>query len=94
MADNKYNGIERYIFADVYNFFLKYKDMPNEDYYWENCLNDSQMLYFKYKNNPFARAMLSSTINQLEAKITGKLQAGLTYEQWDEQLKLAKKMGW
>lgn len=94
MADNKYTGIERYIFSDVYNFFLKYKDIPNEDYYWEKCLEDAQMIYFKYKNNPFARALVINTINQLEAKITGVMQDGFTYEQWETQLKSARKMGW
>ena len=33
MAGNttKYNGIEKYIFSDLYLFFLKYKDIPNDD---------------------------------------------------------------
>lgn len=90
----KYNGIERYIFADAYNFFLKFKDMQNNDYNWNVCIQDANMIYFKYKNHPLARAIISSTINQLEHIITGGELEGLRHEQWEQKLDIAHKMGW
>lgn len=90
----KYNGIEKYIFADVYNLFLKYKDVPNEDYYFECLMKDAQTLNFKYKNHPLSKSLIISTINQLEHVITGTPINGLTHEQIEEDLKIAHKIGW
>lgn len=86
----KYLGIEKYIFADIYNFFLKYKDIPNEDYYWECLVQDSKILMFKYKNHPLCKDMLLATMEQLEHKIGCRPRKGLTHEQWEETLTVAK----
>jgi hypothetical protein len=90
----KYEGIERYIFADMYNFFLKYKDMPNTDYYWEQCIGDSKILMFKYKNHPLAREIMSATIFQIEHTVKGTIIDNYTREEWEEKLKVAHKIGW
>lgn len=90
----KYDGIERYIFADLYNFFLKYKDMPNTDYYWQICLDDAKVLRFKYMEHPVVTGMIAQVITQIEHKVTGRTLSNLSHEQWEEKLKLAKKMGW
>ena len=89
-----YAGIEKYIFADVYNFFLKYKDIPNEDYYWECCVNDAKILCFKYKEHRLARSMITSVLEQLEHKVGNKPYKGLSHEQWEENLNIAHKVGW
>lgn len=86
----KYTGIEKYIFSDIYLFFLKYKDIPNEDYYWSMCISDANLLRFKYKNHPFACAMINATMNQLEAIINKKPIAGISREDWETQLSVAK----
>lgn len=86
----KYIGIEKYIFSDIYNFFLKYKDIPNEDYYWECLVQDSRILLFKYKNHPLCKEMLLATMTQLEHKIGGKPSGGFTHEQWEMRLEVAK----
>lgn len=90
----KYNGIERYIFADAYNFFLKFKDMQNNDYNWEMCIGEAKLLYFKYKNHPLARGVIASTVNQIEHVVIGKPLDGLTHQQWEDALSIAHKMGW
>ena len=90
----KYDGIERYIFADIYNFFLKYKDVPDEEYYWECLMQEARIINFKYKDHPMARSILVSTITQLEHVIAGKLREGLTHEQWEQKFDIAHKMGW
>jgi len=87
----KYLGIEKYIFSDVYNFFLKYKDMPNENICWEVCLKDAEILYFKYKDHPFVRTMVTATISQIEHKVCNKPLLGLTHEEWEQNLEIAKQ---
>lgn len=87
----KYNGIEKYIFSDMYLFFLKYKDIPNDEYYWNACLEDAKMLMFKWKNHPFAQGMLSQTLNQLEHVVSGRPLNELSREQWEETLVVAKE---
>lgn len=82
----KYNGMEKYIFADVYNFFLKYKDIPNNDEYWNACRLDAQMLVEKYKMNYMAKEMMITTLHQLEHKICGTILSGYSYKQWEDLL--------
>ena len=90
----RYDGIERYIFADVYNLFLKYKNMTNDEYHWECVNDDAKALYQKYKNHRLAREMIVATLTQLEHKLTGRVRDGLTHEQWEEKLKESHKIGW
>lgn len=89
-----YSGIEKYIFADAYNFFLKYKDIPNEDYYWECCVADAKSLCFKYKEHKLAMSLINSVLEQLEHKVAGRKSKELTHEQWEENLSVAHKVGW
>jgi hypothetical protein len=79
----KYTGIEKYIFSDVYNFFLKYSEIPNQDEYWEQCVRDAKLLTFKYHEYPLAKHMVINTMEQLEFKICGRPLDGYTYEQWN-----------
>lgn len=94
MANEKYDGIERYIFADAYNFFLKYKDIPNQDSYWEACINDAKRMYVKYKEYQFAREIITATMNQLEFIINKGKSKNYTREQWEQLLDTAHKFGW
>lgn len=87
----KYEGIEKNIFSDVYLFFLKYKDMSNTDICWEVCLQDAKMLNFKYKDHPLARTMVSATLSQLEHIVNHKPLNGLTHDEWEKALEVAKK---
>lgn len=89
-----YSGIEKYIFSDAYNFFLKYKDMPNDDYHWDACIKDAGMLGFKYKNHPMMRTILNGVMNQLEHIVCDKAINDMDREQWEENLKVAHKIGW
>lgn len=82
----KYTGIEKYIFADAYNFFLKYVNVPNDDYYCECCVADAKMLIFKYKDYPLAFNMIMSIVEQLEFKHMNRTMSGMTYEEWEKYI--------
>ena len=92
----KYTGIERVIFSDIYNFFLKFKDIPDEKYYWGVLQDDAKILKFKFKDHPFASQMIDITIEQLEhiiKKTTVTDTRGhktLTREQWEAESEVAK----
>lgn len=91
MATEKYNGIERYIFADLYNFYLTYRCMPDLDMSWEACLAKADALNKKYKNHPLARAILTEIINLLDAEIhhkpiRSKNGIELTHDNWEKLL--------
>ena len=83
----KYNGIERKLFADVYNFFLRYKDMPNEESTFDVIAKESSELAKTFCNHPFAIAMITATVTQLEHKIVGSETKGHSYVKWEEIIK-------
>ncbi len=87
----KYYGIEKYIFSDVYLFFLRFKDMYDTDHNWEICTREANELYKKYKDNPFLKDMVSITMLQLESRVSGRISGGKTAEQWDDILKEIRK---
>ena len=87
----KYEGIERYIFADLYNFYLAYKDMKDTDENWENCLKKADTLNKKYKSHPLARTVITEIINLLDSEIHHKPLKSrngieLTHENWEKLL--------
>lgn len=92
----KYTGIERVIFSDLYNFFLKFKDIPDEKYYWDVLNGDANILKFKFKDHPFASKMIDLTVEQLthiikKTEITDtRGRKTLTHEQWEKELEVAK----
>lgn len=90
-TQEKYNGIEKYIYSDVYRFFLKYKDCPNTDNTWESIIKDGDSLYKKYQAHPLASKMVMCTMDQLEHIITKKAAKGFTREEWEVKLKSAKE---
>ena len=94
MAGQPYNGIERYIFADTYNLFLKYKDVDNNDFNWDMCIKDAEKLNLKYKNHPLARRVIDATMAQLEHIICSKQSNGLSRDDWEKVLEASHKMGW
>lgn len=79
----KYIGIEKFIFADTYNLFLKYKDIPDEAYYWEKCIEDSKALQFKYHNHPLATSLTVAVLDQLEHKICKRNRKDRSYIEWE-----------
>jgi len=88
----KYTGIEKYIFSDVYNFFLKYRFCENNSETWEHVIADAQILAFKYHDYVLAQDMLTATIGQLEFIICGTKIKQKTYEQWEETVGDYKSM--
>lgn len=80
----KYLGIEKHIFSDTYTLFLKYKDIPDDQYYWEKCTEESRLLSFKYHNHPLATEMIISVLNQLEHRVRRDTRKGKTYEEWEK----------
>ena len=79
----KYNGIERYIFSDVYKFFLKWHEMPNTNDAWNSCIDDGDALVKKYAKHPLVRQLMQATMDQITSKVTGRPLEGLSYSQWD-----------
>jgi len=62
----KYTGIEKYIFYDVYNFFLKYRFTENNSYNWEHLTADAKILAFKYHDYALAQDLTTAAVAQLE----------------------------
>lgn len=93
-----YTGIEKFIFADMYLFFIKYMNIPDEPYYWDCCSKDMDMLRFKYKNHPFAEMILDSTYSQLRHKVKNLTMSPLdgqmspmTHDEWEQYLDVVKR---
>lgn len=87
----KFNGIEKYVFADVYVFFTKYVDGDGSDTYWKNCVEEGRKLCKKYQDFKLCVDMIVATLSDLEFKISGnKDKTGRTYKDW-EILLLTKK---
>ncbi len=78
-----YTGVEKYIFRDTYNLFIKYQDMQDDDYYWQCCINDARILAFKYHEYPFAKQMIITIMEQLQLKVKGTKVDGRTYNEWE-----------
>ena len=84
----KYNGIEKYIWSDTYNFFLKHHNDSNTDESWNSLLEDARELSEKYNDHPLLRKILVQTIIQIESKVGGRYLDGKTYIQCEQELDL------
>lgn len=82
-----YNGIERGIYVDTYNFLLKYIMLTKENMNWESAVRDIANINKKYKNHPMCTQMLALCMSQLEYKFGGRVLAGKTYSQWENEIK-------
>ncbi|MBO5388711.1 MAG: hypothetical protein J6A59_11325 [Lachnospiraceae bacterium] len=82
----KYNGIEKYIWSDTYNFFLKHHNDSNTDESWNELLEDARQLTIKYHDHPLLRKILAQTIMQIESKVGGRYIEGKSYRQWEYEL--------
>lgn len=88
----KYTGIEKYIFSDVYNFFLKYRFTENNSYTWEHLMADAKILAFKYHDYALAQDLITATVAQLEFIICGTKIKQKTYEEWEQTIGDYKNM--
>ena len=79
----KYTGVEKYIFSDVYNFFLKYRFTENNSETWECLLADAKVLAFKYHDYAFAQDLIKDTVGHLEFIICGTKIKQRTYNEWE-----------
>lgn len=87
-----YTGIEKYIFADTYNFFIKYKDITGTDKEWEDCIARAEEIRIKYKDYPLARTILNEVLHIIECEkndlpIKACTGLSLKHEQWEELIK-------
>jgi hypothetical protein len=83
----KYTGVEKYIFSDVYTLFLRFKDMADTDIAWQAYLREADALCVKYKGNRLLREMISSITCQIEHRLRNTTVNGLTYDQWEKVIK-------
>ena len=90
----KYEGFEKYLFTDTYNYFLKYQNMKLNDWNKTDVLSnlerDCNSLVFKYKDNPYASMIVKCTFEQLFNYIVYGCEAATTREQWEEKLEITK----
>lgn len=90
----KYSGVEKYIFADTYNLFIKYKDIHRkDDKAWERLISDATKIYHKYNNHPLVRHMVSAVIENIEFKSCERVIDGKTYCDYEKELKDVKNIG-
>lgn len=82
----QYNGVERGIYVDTYNFLLKYINSTKETMNWENAVKDVKEINEKYRYHPMCTQMVALCLNQLEYKFGGRKLADKTYEQWEEEI--------
>lgn len=82
----KYNGIEKYIWSDTYNLFLKHYNGNNSDEEWQELIKDAEDLNKKYHNHPVARQIIVQTILIIESRVTGRYLDGKSYRQWENEL--------
>ena len=68
MSSN-YIGMERFIFAEAYNLFLKYKDMDNTDYCWNELFKEQESFVERYHGNVMARDMMYCITSQMKYKL-------------------------
>lgn len=67
--DNKYIGMERFIFADCYKLFLNYKDMDDHEVWWEAFIKEENRLAEKYDNCELVRDLLYGVEKHIEFKV-------------------------
>lgn len=82
-----YDGFERGMWADSYNFFLKYRDIPDNEYYWGLAVRDCTELCNKYHGHPVMVNIMNQTMLLLESKITNRPIGDFTYNQWNNVLR-------
>lgn len=82
-----YSGIERFMFADAYNLFLKYRDMKDIDSEWEQLTVDISNLTMKYNQHRLIMCLTMAVAEQLTHKIENAPINGLSHEQWETVLK-------
>lgn len=94
MASEKYNGFEKYLFTDTYNYLLKYKSIRITDGVRQNVLEnlerDCKSLQFKYKDNPYAFMLVAATFEHLYNGIVYGMEGGICLADWEEKLQVAK----
>lgn len=71
MASNQnlksnYQGYERYIFADAYNLFLKYRYKVFTNETWTNFVEDAESISKKYRECKLAVDIIMAVLNHIE----------------------------
>lgn len=66
-------GVEKQIYCETYLLLVKYYDSPDTFEIWEDILKDAQQLIKNYDNYVFAKDMVMLVLEQLEYRITGKV---------------------
>lgn len=80
----KYEGIEKYIFADMYNALTTYITGDGSDVYWEYAVGRIRGLVEQYESHPLAIALGNAVLNELEFKMSGATDnLGRTYHTYD-----------
>lgn len=90
----KYLGFERSMWADSYNFFLKYLNIDaNDTKMWEELYKDYGDICKKYANHPMIRKLLISVVDDLECRCGTTLIEGKTYKEWEDNIQKSQEIG-
>lgn len=57
------------IYSDIWSFHKKYCDVREDDAYWEAAVDESSIIYEKYKEKPereFAKRLIITVAKELE----------------------------
>lgn len=86
---SKYNGIERYIFSDLYVIFEKYVNCKDEDATWFGLWDDIKVILNRYEDHPLAEKIALAVILDLENRIIKKNFKNKDLEYWENVKKKA-----
>jgi len=85
MDKPKFDGIEKYIFADAYVLLTKYIDGDGRsDQFWGSCVNDARELNKKYRGNKLCLDLVLAVMDDIEYKFNGSIdKTGRVYKDWE-----------
>lgn len=87
----KYDGIERYIYSEVYLFFTRHVNDANTDENWTKIVEEAKILGIKYENHPLCVAMTVASVEQLENIICKGVVANKPIAYWNNLKERLKK---
>lgn len=80
---NKFNGIEKFIFSDMYVILEKYVNCEDSYELWVKVIDECKMVCKRYDNHPLANDLAVAVMSDLEKRITKKEFKGKSLEYWE-----------
>lgn len=77
-------GVEKQIYCETYLLLVKYYDSPDTFEIWKDILKDAKQLIKNFDNYVFAKDMVMLVLEQLEYRITGKVDEKHNFKKADD----------